>query len=304
MRRPPAPAGGEHPRAARPAPLLGHSWDTKIFMATGYLVGTGHTPYLARGDLSAVFHHAGFSVISAIGYPPPWPLVLGVLYRGVYAVAPNLIVYNVAIKLPLDLRHHRPRRICGCASHQRGRGPRGGTPGLGLSALQPLPAVRRRRLGPDRHHRRAARRGGARGAARASCRRLGRSAGPGGLFQTDRRAHRPRRPRLSAGSLAPPGGAVRGRVRRCRADLLCGPLFCPGLEPGAVSATPQRPFRDEWHDVAHHGRKGVSRPLADDGQVVASRSGLGSRPSLRPSSRCGVASAASTTSSQRARPWC
>ncbi len=83
------------------APLLGHSWDTKIFMATGYLVGTGHTPYLARSDLSAVFHHAGFSVISAIGYPPPWPLVLGVLYRGVYAVAPNLIVYNVAIKLPL-----------------------------------------------------------------------------------------------------------------------------------------------------------------------------------------------------------
>ncbi len=81
------------------APLLGHSWDTKIFMATGYLVGSGHTPYLAR-NLAAVFHHTGFSVISSIGYPPPWPLVLGVIYRGVHALTANLIVYNVAIKLP------------------------------------------------------------------------------------------------------------------------------------------------------------------------------------------------------------
>jgi hypothetical protein len=82
------------------APLLGHSWDTKIFMATGYLVGTGQTPYLAQ-NLAAVFHHTGFGVISSVGYPPPWPLVLGLLYRGVHAVTANLIVYNVAIKLPL-----------------------------------------------------------------------------------------------------------------------------------------------------------------------------------------------------------
>ena len=82
------------------APLLGHSWDTKIFMATGYLVGSGQTPYLAH-NLTAVFHHAGFSVISSVGYPPPWPLVLGLLYRGVHAVTADLIVYNVAIKLPL-----------------------------------------------------------------------------------------------------------------------------------------------------------------------------------------------------------
>jgi hypothetical protein len=80
--------------------LLGHSYDTRIFMATGYLVGTGHDPYVAR-NLSAVFPHVGFSVIASVGYPPPWPLLLGLIYRAVYAVAPSLLVYNLAIKIPV-----------------------------------------------------------------------------------------------------------------------------------------------------------------------------------------------------------
>ncbi len=71
-----------------------------MFMATGYLVGTGHSPYVAQ-DLTAVFHHVGFKAISVIGYPPPWPLVLGLVYRGTYALGHNLIVYNLAIKLPV-----------------------------------------------------------------------------------------------------------------------------------------------------------------------------------------------------------
>ena len=69
-------------------------------MATGYLVGTGHSPYAAL-DLAAVFHHVGFGTASVIGYPPPWPLALGLIYRGTYALWQNLVVYNLALKLPV-----------------------------------------------------------------------------------------------------------------------------------------------------------------------------------------------------------
>jgi hypothetical protein len=71
-----------------------------MFLATGYLVGTGHSPYVAL-DLTEVFHHIGFKSISVVGYPPPWPLVLGLIYRGTYALGHDLIVYNLGIKLPV-----------------------------------------------------------------------------------------------------------------------------------------------------------------------------------------------------------
>jgi hypothetical protein len=79
---------------------FGHSYDMRIFMATGYLVGTGQNPYVPQ-DLSAVFHEDSFQGITTVGYPPPWPLLLGLLYRGVYAAIPNLLVYNLAIKIPV-----------------------------------------------------------------------------------------------------------------------------------------------------------------------------------------------------------
>lgn len=78
--------------------LLGHSTDTRVFMATGHLVGSGQNPYVAQ-DLTAVFRHVSFDVPSAVGYPPPWPLALGLLYRASYAVVDNLLVYNLVIKL-------------------------------------------------------------------------------------------------------------------------------------------------------------------------------------------------------------
>ncbi len=80
--------------------FFGHSTDTRVFMATGYLVGTGHDPYVAH-NLNRVFHHMFFDVPSAVGYPPPWPLALGLVYRGSYALAHNLLVYNLAIKIPV-----------------------------------------------------------------------------------------------------------------------------------------------------------------------------------------------------------
>lgn len=80
--------------------LFGHAYDMRIFMATGYLVGTGQNPYVAQ-DLTAVFQNSSFQGMTSVGYPPPWPLVLGIIYHSVYALIPNLIVYNITIKIPI-----------------------------------------------------------------------------------------------------------------------------------------------------------------------------------------------------------
>jgi hypothetical protein len=80
--------------------FLGHAYDVRIFMATGYLVGTGQNPYIAQ-DLSAVFHNSGFQGITTLGYFPPWALVLGLIYLLTYHVVPNFLLYNLAIKLPV-----------------------------------------------------------------------------------------------------------------------------------------------------------------------------------------------------------
>ncbi len=69
-------------------------------MATGFLSGTGANPYVAR-DLSAVFHDPGFRGITTIGYPPPWPLLTGLVYRLVYAPLASLRLYNLALKAPI-----------------------------------------------------------------------------------------------------------------------------------------------------------------------------------------------------------
>jgi len=69
-------------------------------MSTGYLAGSGQNPYVGQ-DLSLAFHHIGFRSLTTVGYPPPWPLALGLIYRLVHAVTANLLVYNLAIKLPV-----------------------------------------------------------------------------------------------------------------------------------------------------------------------------------------------------------
>ena len=84
------------------APWFGHVYDMRIFMATGYLVGTGQNPYAAQ-NLTAVFNNAAFQGMTSIGYPPPWPLVLGLIYRLSYPAFSNLFIYNLAIKLPIIL---------------------------------------------------------------------------------------------------------------------------------------------------------------------------------------------------------
>jgi Gpi18-like mannosyltransferase len=79
--------------------FFGHVYDQRIFMATGYLVATGQDPYIAQ-DLTAVFHNPAFQGMTSIGYPPPWPLLLGGIYLLSYGLFHNLLVYNLAIKLP------------------------------------------------------------------------------------------------------------------------------------------------------------------------------------------------------------
>ena len=80
--------------------FFGHAYDIKIFMATGYMVANGRDPYILP-NLTGVFHNPAFQTMSSIGYPPPWPLILGLIYLSSYAWTHNLLVYNLAIKLPI-----------------------------------------------------------------------------------------------------------------------------------------------------------------------------------------------------------
>jgi Gpi18-like mannosyltransferase len=80
--------------------LLGHVYDQRIFMATGYLVATGQDPYIPQ-DLTAVFNNPAFQGMTSIGYPPLWPLIMGLIYQLSYAPIHNLLIYNLAIKLPV-----------------------------------------------------------------------------------------------------------------------------------------------------------------------------------------------------------
>jgi hypothetical protein len=80
--------------------FLGHFFEMRFYMATGYLAGTGQNPYVAQ-DLSAVFHNPFFKGMTSFGYPPPWALALGLIYRCTYAVLPHFLLYNLACKLPI-----------------------------------------------------------------------------------------------------------------------------------------------------------------------------------------------------------
>ena len=80
--------------------FFGHAYDQRIYMATGYLVGTGQNPYIPQ-DLVSVFHNSAFQGMTSVGYPPPWPLVTGLVYFLTYRLFPNFLLYNLALKLPI-----------------------------------------------------------------------------------------------------------------------------------------------------------------------------------------------------------
>jgi len=81
--------------------FLGHYYDQGVFMATGYVVGSGGDPYKPI-ELVRVFENPrliGF--VPTIGYPPPWALVLGLIYHVSYGLVQNVFVYNFATKIPI-----------------------------------------------------------------------------------------------------------------------------------------------------------------------------------------------------------
>ena len=80
--------------------FFGHAYDIRIFMASGYLVGTGHNPYIVQ-DLAAFFQNGTFQDITSFGYPPPWAIILGLMYLVAYRNIPNFLLYNLAVKLPV-----------------------------------------------------------------------------------------------------------------------------------------------------------------------------------------------------------
>jgi hypothetical protein len=86
------------------APLaifLGHYYDQRSFIDTGYLVSAGLNPY--QPHLITIFSSNPdlIGVNPVIGYPPLWPLLLGLIYRLTFDIVPNLFLYNFAIKIPV-----------------------------------------------------------------------------------------------------------------------------------------------------------------------------------------------------------
>lgn len=81
--------------------FLGHYFDERVFMATGYMVSQGLNPYQPH-VITGVFDNPHFTgVLPVIGYPPIWPLLLGLIYRLTFNITPNLFLYNFAIKIPV-----------------------------------------------------------------------------------------------------------------------------------------------------------------------------------------------------------
>jgi hypothetical protein len=80
--------------------FLGHYYDQRIFLDTGYLVSAGLNPY--QQHLVTVFSNSYLNGLNPIiGYPPPWPLLLGLIYQLTYSPTGNLFLYNFATKIPI-----------------------------------------------------------------------------------------------------------------------------------------------------------------------------------------------------------
>ena len=84
------------------AVFLGHYYDQRSFLDTGYLVSAGLNPY--QSHVITVFSSSNpllAGVNPIIGYPPLWPLLLGAIYRLTFNITPNLFLYNFATKIPV-----------------------------------------------------------------------------------------------------------------------------------------------------------------------------------------------------------
>jgi hypothetical protein len=82
------------------AVFLGHYYDQRSFLDTGYLVSSGLNPYMPH-NITVFSNPDLIGINPVIGYPPIWPLLLGVIYRLTYNLTPNIWLYNFATKIPI-----------------------------------------------------------------------------------------------------------------------------------------------------------------------------------------------------------
>ena len=248
---------------------LHRSYDRTVFEAAGYLVATGRSPYVPQ-DLSAVFHAAFFRDFATIGYPPPWPLLLGGIYRATYAIVPNLQLYAVAIKLPTIAAGIGLAYLSGAALHNLGAAPLLVRRAWLAILFNPFVDLRRGDPRPDRPDRRRPRPRGGPARRFRPARPLGGHAGARGLRQAGRRAAAPRRPAGDRRRQPAPCAALRGRGRRRRLRVLRRAIPRPRL--GQVATAPgERPVRARGRDVAGHHRPALDRPRRPRGSLVAAR---------------------------------
>ena len=87
------------------APFFGHPYDLRIFMAVGWAVAHGMTPY-GQYVLQEIFlnmpHPHLYGTFYGIGYPPSWGLILGFMYQIASSINPNNIYALVlSLKVPI-----------------------------------------------------------------------------------------------------------------------------------------------------------------------------------------------------------
>jgi Gpi18-like mannosyltransferase len=83
------------------AVFLGHYYDERVFMTTGYLVSSGLDPYQQYQIVGVFSHPLLQGIIPRFGYPPTGALMLGLTFDLSYQIVPNLLFYNFAIKIPV-----------------------------------------------------------------------------------------------------------------------------------------------------------------------------------------------------------
>jgi hypothetical protein len=87
------------------APFLGHPYDLRIFMAVGWAVANGMTPYgqyVLQDIFTGILHPHLYGLFYGIGYPPTWGLIAGGSYWLYDITSPqNIEAYSLALKIPI-----------------------------------------------------------------------------------------------------------------------------------------------------------------------------------------------------------
>ncbi|MCW4038212.1 MAG: hypothetical protein NWF13_05690 [Candidatus Bathyarchaeota archaeon] len=87
------------------APFFGHPYDLRIFMGVSWAVAQGISPYgqYVLHEIFQSMHHPHlYGSFYGIGYPPPWGLVLGLMYQVSSLINPNDI-YTLVLSLKIPI---------------------------------------------------------------------------------------------------------------------------------------------------------------------------------------------------------